>query len=58
LRENVEIEASHFGLGLNPLAWWAIADRLAQPEGGWQPFVRGAGWRAWLYRNPARKGWF
>jgi pimeloyl-ACP methyl ester carboxylesterase len=58
LRENVEIEASHFGLGLNPLAWWAIADRLAQPEGAWQPFVRGAGWRAWLYRDPARRSWF
>ena len=58
LHENIEVEASHFGLGLNPLAWWAVADRLAQAEGRWQPFERGAGWREWLYRDPARKGWF
>jgi pimeloyl-ACP methyl ester carboxylesterase len=58
LHENIEVEASHFGLGLNPLAWWAIADRLAQPEGGWQPFDRASGWREWLYRDPQRKGWF
>lgn len=58
LRENIEVEASHFGLGLNPLAWWAIADRLAQPDGEWQPFDRSPGWRAWLYRDPQRKGWF
>lgn len=58
LHENIEVEASHFGLGLNPLAWWAVADRLSQPEGRWQPFERGSGWREWLYRDPARKGWF
>ncbi|WP_422583236.1 hypothetical protein [Polaromonas sp.] len=32
--------ASHVGLGFNPSAWWAIADRLAQPQGQWQPFSR------------------
>jgi len=58
LHENIEVEASHLGLGLNPLAWWAVADRLAQPEGGWQPFERSSGWREWLYRDPQRKGWF
>jgi pimeloyl-ACP methyl ester carboxylesterase len=58
LTENIEIEASHFGIGLNPLAWWAIADRLAQPEGQWRPFDRGDGWREWLFRDPLRKGWF
>jgi pimeloyl-ACP methyl ester carboxylesterase len=58
LTENIEVEASHFGLGLNPLAWWAIADRLAQPEDEWRPFDRGEGWREWLYRDPLRKGWF
>jgi pimeloyl-ACP methyl ester carboxylesterase len=37
--ENIEVLASHFGIGLNPSAWWAVADRLAQPEGQWKPFV-------------------
>lgn len=36
--ENIEVIASHLGLGVNPSAWWAIADRLSQPEGQWQPF--------------------
>lgn len=36
--ENIEVIASHIGLGLNPSAWWAIADRLAQTEVDWQPF--------------------
>ncbi len=53
--ENIEVEASHFGLGLNALAWWAIADRLAQPEGNWSPFERGSGLRGWFYRDPSRK---
>ncbi|HEX4944357.1 MAG TPA: hypothetical protein VFV55_08385 [Usitatibacteraceae bacterium] len=57
LHENIEVEASHLGLGFNPLAWYAIADRLAQPEGKWQPFDRG-GLRSWLYRDPARPVWF
>jgi pimeloyl-ACP methyl ester carboxylesterase len=55
--ENIEVEASHFGIGLNALAWYAIADRLSQPEGGWQHFERSGALR-WLYRDPARKGWF
>lgn len=37
--ENIEIIASHIGLGLSPSAWWAVADRLAQVEGDWQPFA-------------------
>ena len=36
--ENIEVIASHIGLGLNPSARWAVADRLSQPEGSWQPF--------------------
>jgi pimeloyl-ACP methyl ester carboxylesterase len=55
--ENIEVEASHFGIGLNALAWYAIADRLVQPEGAWQPFERSGALR-WLYRNPARKSWY
>jgi pimeloyl-ACP methyl ester carboxylesterase len=38
--ENIEVVASHVGLGFNPSAWWAVADRLAQPEGEWKPFSR------------------
>ena len=41
--ENIEVVASHFGIGLNPSAWWAIADRLSQPHGPgepWKPFAR------------------
>lgn len=41
--ENIEVLASHFGIGLNPSAWWAVADRLAQrhrPEAPWTPFQR------------------
>lgn len=37
--ENIEVHASHCGLGVNPAAVYAIADRLAQPEGVWQPFA-------------------
>jgi len=55
--ENIEIESSHAGMGLNALALYAIADRLAQPEGAWQPFDRSAGWRSLLYRDPRRKHW-
>jgi pimeloyl-ACP methyl ester carboxylesterase len=51
--ESIEISASHIGMGLNPAAWYAIADRLAQHEGGWLPFHR-EGWRRWLYRDPHR----
>jgi pimeloyl-ACP methyl ester carboxylesterase len=58
MAENIEVESSHLGLGLNPLAWYAIADRLAQPLGRWKPFARGPGARAWLYRDPARRGLF
>ena len=38
--ENIEVIASHIGLGLNPSAWWAVADRLAQVEGEWKPFAK------------------
>lgn len=51
--ENVEVIASHVGLGLNPVALYAVADRLAQPEGKWRKFDRG-GWRQWFFRDPER----
>jgi pimeloyl-ACP methyl ester carboxylesterase len=36
--ENVEVHASHLGFGHHPAVLWALADRLAQPEGDWRPF--------------------
>ena len=38
--ENIEVLASHCGLGVNPAVMVAIADRLAQAEGAWKPFER------------------
>jgi pimeloyl-ACP methyl ester carboxylesterase len=40
--ENIRVHGSHCGLGHNPMALWAIADRLALPEGAWRPFQRDA----------------
>ena len=50
--ENIEVETSHTGMGVNPLVLHALADRLAQPEGAWQPFRR-TGLRRAAYRAPA-----
>ena len=36
--ENIELPASHIGLGLNPLAYLVIADRLAQNPRAWRRF--------------------
>jgi pimeloyl-ACP methyl ester carboxylesterase len=36
--ENIEVHASHIGMGLNPLALFAVADRLAQNPRRWQRF--------------------
>lgn len=36
--ENVEVHGAHTGLGHNPTVIWAVADRLAQPDGHWAPF--------------------
>lgn len=54
--ENIEVMASHVGLGFNPSAWWAIADRLAQPEGQWAPFLRQSRGRVHglIYPDPKR----
>src|SRR5689334_9689961 len=39
--ENIEVHlASHVGIGVNPAALWAVADRLAQGEGHFSPFDR------------------
>jgi pimeloyl-ACP methyl ester carboxylesterase len=57
LAENVEVIASHVGMGLNPMALYVVADRLAQRPGQWQPFDAG-GARRWFFRHPpeAAKG--
>ncbi len=47
--ENIEVHASHIGMGMNPLALYAIADRLRQDPQAWLPFdVKGA--RKWFYK--------
>jgi pimeloyl-ACP methyl ester carboxylesterase len=53
--ENIEVIASHIGLGLNPSCWWAVADRLAQPEHQWRHFNRSGLWHNLIYPDPYRK---
>ena len=54
LAENIVVSSSHLGLGAHPAALYAIADRLAQPEGQWEPFHRD-GWRRFVYCDPKRQ---
>ena len=61
--ENIEVEASHIGLGVNPFSLYAVADRLAQPEGSWQPFDRSGLLKSLCYGDPGRsnsmpRNWF
>jgi len=51
--ESIEVDGSHCGLGAHPAVLYAIADRLAQPEGAWKPFDR-SGLRALVYPDPDR----
>lgn len=51
--ENIEVHGSHCGLGVNPAVLYAIADRLAQPEGDWKPFAR-KGLRSLVYPAASR----
>jgi len=51
--ESIEVESSHCGMGHHPAVVYAVADRLAQPEGEWAPFDR-SGWRSMVYPNPNR----
>ena len=52
--ENIEVIASHVGMGMNPTVLYAMADRLAQREGAWKKFDR-SGWRQYFYRDPDRE---
>ena len=48
--ENIEIQSSHIGMGMNPVALLAIADRLRQDPAHWQRFdARGA--RRWFFKS-------
>jgi pimeloyl-ACP methyl ester carboxylesterase len=49
--ENIEVHGSHVGMGVNPLALYAVADRLAQPVGAWKAFEM-RGLRRLLYPTP------
>lgn len=47
--ENIEVHSSHIGMGLNPMAMYAIADRLRQDPAHWKRFdVQGA--RRWFFK--------
>jgi pimeloyl-ACP methyl ester carboxylesterase len=50
LVENIEVPASHVGMGTNPFVLYAVADRLAQPIGRWQPFEASGG-RRFFFRT-------
>ncbi|WP_296446627.1 alpha/beta hydrolase [Rhodoferax sp. UBA5149] len=52
--ENLEVFASHLGLGMNPSAWWAVADRLSQAEGHWKRFERKGGVHGMIFPDPTR----
>jgi pimeloyl-ACP methyl ester carboxylesterase len=52
--ENIEVHGSHCGLGYHPAAVYAMTDRLAQAEGGWQAFDR-TGWKSLVYPDWRRE---
>lgn len=58
LTENIEVQASHLGMGVNPAVLYAVADRLAQPEGAWQPFDRSGIVKSMIYGDPKAGDWF
>jgi pimeloyl-ACP methyl ester carboxylesterase len=51
--ENIEVQASHVGMGMNPLALYAVADRLAQDPQEWKRFDA-SGLRRWFFRPAAK----
>jgi pimeloyl-ACP methyl ester carboxylesterase len=46
--DNVEVYASHCGMGFNPAIYYVIGDRLAQPPAKWRKFER-SGARCFFY---------
>ena len=53
--ESIEVVSSHIGMAVHPLVLYAVAERLAQPEGAWRPFER-SGWRAAAFPCAATAG--
>ena len=49
--DNIEIVASHCGMGFNPLVFYIIADRLAQKTSEWEKFDR-TGIHHWMFPRP------
>lgn len=52
--ENIEVPGSHVGLGHNPIALYALFDRLSQADGKWRPFDRTAAGRGRFFKDPDR----
>jgi pimeloyl-ACP methyl ester carboxylesterase len=50
LAENIEVRASHLGMGASPIAQYAIADRLRQDPAAWKPFEAAGGARRWFFK--------
>ncbi len=49
LTENIEVQASHLGMAANPIAQYAVADRLRQDPTRWRAFdAQGA--RKWFFK--------
>ena len=52
--DNIEVNGSHCGLGVNASVLYAVADRLALAEGDWKPFVR-TGLRTLVYPSSGHR---
>ena len=48
ITENIHVCSSHSGFVVNPMAFYVLADRLAQPEEDWQRFNK-TGWRGVVF---------
>jgi pimeloyl-ACP methyl ester carboxylesterase len=48
---NVEVHATHCGMGINPAALAVVADRLSQAEDDWRPFYAPS-WLRSVYPRP------
>ncbi len=50
--ENIHVGGAHMGLGFNPRVLFVLADRLALPEGRWQPF------KPHFFMKPLFRNWY
>ena len=53
--ENIEVVSGHYGMLVNPAVFFALADRLAEPEVDWQPFAPRT-WQSLFYPGPGAAG--